>query len=689
MRRVVVVGTAALVAMSGYLGAAAAAPGSAGSGHGLVSVAQGPSTAALAAGTPLGATAAATKIQVSFILRARHLRVLERRVQAGWGHHYLSTAQFAAQYGQTTGYVRALQAYLHGFGITTHAYADRLDVSARGTAKQFNKALKVLLRDYRVHATSPTARGSSHLQTVYGTRANPKMPADLAGPILAVLGLSNYSSAQSRAIPAVGHRVTAGARASKAAALPPGQLSPNDFVNRYHLAKLRSGGAKGQGQTLAIITLAAFRPSTPLTFWNKYLGLNVPASRLTTIPIDGGAPGPSADVGTSESDLDVEQSGAVAPKAHVLAYTAPNSDPGFADAFFAAASDNVADTVSTSWGESESILRMLVAQGLETPEYLQAFDEALLEFGAQGQSNFNASGDFGAYDAIGDAATTNLDAGTSDDSPYTTSTGGTTLPGVQTYQATDSTGKPVGNAESANIPAERAWGWDYLWPLHSALGLPDENAAVTDLSTGIQGGAGGGYSVLEPRPSYQQKVSTFNARRYLIPTQFTEVAPGLTLPTALAFNPSPRLTSGTVKRGRAVPDVSANADPQTGYAVYDPDLFPGGFQQEGGTSFTAPQLNGAAAVINSYAGGRVGFWNPAIYRFARSSHSPFRPLNDTKAYSGKRFLFQTNAKGVVTALPGQFSNNNLFYTGTPGRTWNAASGLGLPNLTSLAHAFTR
>jgi len=36
----------------------------------------------------------------------------------------------------------------------------------------------------------------------------------------------------------------------------------------------------------------------------------------------------------------------------------------------------------------------------------------------------------------------------------------------------------------------------------------------------------------------------------------------------------------------------------------------GGF---GGTSFVAPQLNASTAVIDSYLGHRVGFWNPDIY----------------------------------------------------------------------------
>jgi subtilase family serine protease len=84
----------------------------------------------------------------------------------------------------------------------------------------------------------------------------------------------------------------------------------------------------------------------------------------------------------------------------------------------------------------------------------------------------------------------------------------------------------------------------------------------------------------------------------------------------------------------------------------------------GGTSFTAPQLSGSAAVINSFAGHRVGFWNPASYAFATSGRSPFTALSQART-----------------------SNDNLFYTGNRGQPYNPGSGLGYPNLGALAAEF--
>jgi subtilase family serine protease len=665
-------------------GAATSHHAAAAGGH-KVKVPQGVSAAAIASAKSTGTTAADTPVDVSFILRARNLSALESKVQGGWSGPYLSTSQFAATYGQTTKVINTIVNYLHLYGIHTSVYADRLDISATGTASQFDNALSVALRNYRVKQASPTVAGHATWRTVYGSKSDPQVPADVGSPVLAILGLSNYAPFASQAIGARPHHSSL--KPAAGAGIPAGNgLAPADFENRYNLTPLQTQGAKGQGETVGIVTLASINKQTPFTFWNKYLGLGEPKSRLDLIPIDGGAGAVSSDNGSDETDLDVEQSGAIASKANLRVYEAPNTDPGFADAFFAAASDNAADSVSVSWGESDTIVELLIAEALEPATFAQVFDEAFLEYAAQGQSDFTATGDFGAYQPVADAGTANIASGTPSDSPYTTATGGTTLPGVQTYQVTNSKGQPT-STESINIPAEIAWGWDYLWPLFKVFGAPDEASVATD--PGFIGGSNGGYSTLEPRPSYQKNVSNFNDRPFLKSVLPQEVAPGITLPTGFVFTPRPRLFAGSTTTGRATPDVSTNGDPQTGYAVYDPKLFAdtGGFSQFGGVSFVAPQLNGSNAVIESAVGHRVGFWNPVIYPLANGNNSPFTPIQSTKVYTGKQFLFQTSKAGASRVLPGEFTSTNLFYTGLAHSTWNPAVGLGTPNLTALAGDF--
>ena len=238
-----------------------------------------------------------------------------------------------------------------------------------------------------------------------------------------------------------------------------------------------------------------------------------------------------------------------------------------------------------------------------------------------------------------------------------TSSGGTTLPGSLTLHGID-----------FNFPTERTWGWDYIWASArpAQLGETEEQYAETHIT-----GGGGGYSEFESMPPYQKAVGAMNAStvEYLTPTGFEQVVPGFNLPTAWDFNATPSVAQ-VRDMGRATPDLSADADPETGYLLLytfgdsTDSSAPESFEQFGGTSFVAPQLNGVATVIDSALGHRVGFWNPSIYKFALRGNSPFTPLDQSGT-----------------------SNDNLLYTGTPGAIYNVGSGLGTPDFAKLAQDF--
>ncbi len=661
----------------------AASPALASSGAGRTSVPQGVNPTLIKGAARTGATATTTKMTVSFILKAQNLSALESKVQSGWTGPYLTTAQFAQQYGQSPQVVSELQSYLAGYKITSTADADNLDVTARGTAGQFEKALSVLESDYQIPAS-----GQQASQKVYASAGNPQVPSDLASKILSILGLTNYAPFDSHAIAA---KRSAANKPSGLQHIPLGERTPQDFESEYGLSGLESAGDLGQGQTLGIVTLASINPNVPVKFWGA-MGVNADPSRLTVDNIDGGAGPVKLKLGSDETTLDVEQSGTIAPDANVVVYQAPNTDYGFVDAFFAAASDNAAGSVSASWGESETYAAAAVAAGTTSPTYVETFDEAFLEFAAQGQSSFTASGDFGAYQDTADNGTTALAINSPADSPYTTATGGTTNAGTQTYPVTDSAGT-VTAEDHVNIPEQITWGWAYLLPLYKAFGYPSENAAATDPSFSFIGGSNGGYSTVEPRPSYQDGVSgvaAFNDYPYFTPIDPTTVN-GITEPTEFSFTPIPSLSSGTAPSGRVIPDLSFDGDPQTGYAVYDPQfkaLYGASVVQYGGVSFVAPQLNGVDAVYASALGHRVGFWNPVIYSAAQSASSPFTPLDIDQQFQGSEYLSTTNATtGVTKALPGAFSSDNLYYTGTPGTDFNPGSGLGYANLGALESDF--
>ncbi|MBA2284211.1 MAG: S8/S53 family peptidase [Ktedonobacteraceae bacterium] len=116
---------------------------------------------------------------------------------------------------------------------------------------------------------------------------------------------------------------------------------------------------------------------------------------------------------------------------------------------------------------------------------------------------------------------------------------------------------------------------------------------------------------------------------------------------------------------REVPDVSAAADPATGYAVYCTAPASGcpssGWITVGGTSAAAPLWAGSTALINQYLQAQskspAGHITPALYSLA-SAQQAFPPFHD------------------ITA------GNNLNYMATPG--YDMASGLGSPDIYNIA-----
>ncbi len=597
-------------------------------------VAQGIAQSVVQQATAFGSTPSSTPVEVSIVLNARNQAQLSQFVSdAARSHRFQSVQQFAQQYGQSPLVIAAIQAYLSQFGIQSQTMSDNLDIQAEGTAGQFDQAFSVQLLDM-------SYRG----QHFHGTRQNPEVPGNLASPILAVLGLTNYQGMfVSHAVKALGHP----SPASQSSTETPAGLSATFVAQHYDATPLYAQGDLGQGRTIGIVTLASLNPSDAFTYWQD-IGVSVNPDRLQLVNVDGGAGAPSLDLGSDETSLDVEQSGALAPMANIDVYQAPNTDYGYADAFYQAISQNQVDSLSTSWGESEDAINYYISQGQEAPAYAQVFNQAFMEAAAQGISVFAASGDAGAYDASRDLGTTDLSIDNPADSPYITAAGGSTLAGTQNY----------GPGAVVTVPQERTWGWDYLWPLWQAFGFPSEQ----QFALAAIGGSGGGYSSIFPTPDYQLGIPgyrTFSAVPYLTPIDQN---------TSWSFNAMPSVVQG-VGQGRATPDLALNADPQTGYGVYTTLFAPAygtDWVQYGGTSFVAPQLAGLTALIDDSAGTRVGLWNPQIYGFAQGPHSPFTPLD---------------AQGT--------SNDNLYYTGAPGAVYNPGSGLGLPDIAALAQDFAQ
>ncbi|MGB8887956.1 MAG: S53 family peptidase [Candidatus Korobacteraceae bacterium] len=107
--------------------------------------------------------------------------------------------------------------------------------------------------------------------------------------------------------------------------------------------------------------------------------------------------------------------------------------------------------------------------------------------------------------------------------------------------------------------------------------------------------------------------------------------------------------------GRGLPDVSGDADPETGYTVQvDGSQF-----TVGGTSAVAPLWAGLLTLVNQALGKPVGYLNPSLYQSVYSAASTFHDIT---------------------------SGNNGDYSAGPG--WDACSGWGSPDGTAILQALS-
>ena len=143
---------------------------------------------------------------------------------------------------------------------------------------------------------------------------------------------------------------------------------------------------QGQGETIALFEQSAYIKND-IYQYTKMFGLPYPD--LENIPVLGGTTDHS---GAIETELDIELALAAAPKVkHVLVYESGFSDLETVAQYQQIASDNRADTISTSWGGcAEYFLKSQVTQ---------AENQIFFQMATQGQSMFTATGDYGAYGA--------------------------------------------------------------------------------------------------------------------------------------------------------------------------------------------------------------------------------------------------------------------------------------------------
>jgi len=311
---------------------------------------------------------------------------------------HLSREEFAKRHAAYPDDLAKVRRFAEEFGLQVkEEQAARRSVVLTGTVDAFSRAFEVKLDRYE-HPTKGSYRGRTGSLTI---------PSELSSVVEGVFGLDNRPQAKPH------FRI----RRKAAPLLQPHaqQMSytPTQVAQAYDFP----AGLDGSGQSIAILELGGgFNTADLDTFFG---GLSLPTPQVTSIGVDGGSNAPTGDPSgpDGEVELDIEVAGAVAPRAQIGVYFAPNTDQGFLDALTTAIHDtNIKPSViSISWGGPESSW---------TQQAMNAFDAAAQDAATMGVTIFVAAGDDGATDGDPNG---NLTVDFPASSPHMTGCGGTKL----------------------------------------------------------------------------------------------------------------------------------------------------------------------------------------------------------------------------------------------------------------------
>ncbi len=265
-----------------------------------------------AAATRIGPTSPQKTISVSITVRRKkplNLAELQGR--------RLSHEEFNEQYAADPVDFERIRTFAKNHGLTVDESASSLarrTIVLHGTASNLEQAFGVTLHDYE---------GDKHHRRFHCFEGAITVPAEIADSVEAVLGLDARPVAQPH------FRVLD--PATQATAQP---LSAPQVAQLYSFPT----NLDGTGQTIGILELGGGYSDSDLRTYFQGLGLSVPT--VVSVSVDGGTNSPGDPSGADgEVDLDIQVAGALAPKAKIAVYFAPNSDQGFIDAITTAVHD--------------------------------------------------------------------------------------------------------------------------------------------------------------------------------------------------------------------------------------------------------------------------------------------------------------------------------------------------------------
>ncbi len=586
----------------------------------------------------------------------------------------LSPEVFADEYGAHPNEIKRIVQFLENAGLTiVETHAGRRSIKASGTVTQMSNAFAVRLHTYEYTLTKTFKKQTFPFKATHrGMEGFIHVPSELVPLIIGVFGLDNRKVGRRAGLPADDFNFN--------------PISINQIKQLYNFP---SPGPSIQQQTIGII--APFGENggylrSDLDLYFNSLGLTTPANiysvsidytQNTSFAVPTAAPTPSGSntltfastnniaffvgsmgilsVGVNtypfaiteinsqttitvviyyeddfeetipagtmvyfnldyETTQDICIAASASGGANIAVYYSDNTEWGWIDLIGRAIQPSDFDLplwmpppsiLTTSWmlaiGDDTSALYYSNDQwntGV-TSGTITALDMIFQDAAIHGITVCAATGDYGSNSQMDDHFA-HVSFPASD--PWILSVGGTTMGKYQ----------PL-------YPRERPKWIEYVW--------------------NDTGATGGGISDYFPVPSYQQ---------------FAEI------PENINFTHD--LSSGFNETGRGVPDVAANASPESGYPI-----FVGGQPfVANGTSSSTPLWASLIAILNSNLGVNLGFINPIFYGLGNACFNPINPLWRDPDIS---YLADCPANNGYAGIYGYPANAG----------WDACTGLGSPN----------
>lgn len=541
---------------------------------------------------------------------------------------FLTPTQFRQQFAPSQAQVGAVQSWLRSQGFSVeYTPQNNHYVSAEGTAAQVQAAFGTSLGMYRVNGL-----------TVRAPSADVSIPSSLAGIVNGVIGLDDSAQfvhtnhVASDAPPPDAFvsgtpcstywdekQATGFTNPFGTGTLPyaPCGYTPAQIKGAYGIS-----GYDGSGQTVAIIdAYAAPTILQDVNQWSTNRGLpTMQGSQFTQVVAPGTYHHPESGVMQDPQGWYGEET---------LDVEAVHGMAPAANIVYVGAPNNFQDLDAALNHVVDRHLAQIVTNSygwnteLLPSGYITPYEDIILQGVAEGIGIYFSSGDNSDESLVMGYSTTDWPAS----SPFVTAVGGTSI--------------AVG--QSNNYLFETGWGTTTSSWTGSTWSPTPPGAWLY--------GAGGGVSRVFAEPWYQDGVvqsSVFTAQGHT---------------------------------GRAVPDISAFADPNTGLMIGETQTFPDGSVKYseyriGGTSLSSPIMAGIMALADQAHGSPHGFANPLFYSKAGSS-AYHDVVNPASTLAVVRVNYNNNvdaSNGVSYRL--RVLNQTLSLQTTPG--YDDVTGVGTP-----------